>query len=86
MRYERQECDTNKTSGTRVRNFDFYNDSSENIFSHPYISYIANESLQGEEQFHSNAWFPWQNAFEKCTTKIELYRGKSYIKRLNTRL
>ena len=26
---------------------------SENIFSHPYISYVANERLQGEEQFHS---------------------------------
>ena len=35
--------------------FDFDNDKRENMFSHPYISYIANESerLQGQEQFHS---------------------------------
>ena len=36
-----------------MRNSDFDNDKSENIFSHPYISYMANEILQGEEQFHS---------------------------------
>ena len=29
------------------------NDTSENIFSHPSISYIVNEQLQGEAQFHS---------------------------------
>ena len=43
----------NKTSATQVKNFDFNNDMSENIFSHPYISYITNERLQGDEQFHS---------------------------------
>ena len=37
------ECYTNDTSGTRVRIFDFDNDKSEKIFSHPYISYMANE-------------------------------------------
>ena len=42
----------NDTSVTRVNNFDFDNDTGEIIFSHPYISYIANERLQGEEQFH----------------------------------
>ena len=47
------ECYTNDTSATQVKNFDFDNDTSENIFSHPYISFIANERLQGEEQFHS---------------------------------
>ena len=36
-----------------MRNSDFDNDTNENIFSHPYISYMANEMLQGEEQFHS---------------------------------
>ena len=45
--------DTNDTSATRVKNFDFNNDTRENIFSHPYISFIANEISQGEEQFHS---------------------------------
>ena len=41
------------TSATQVRNFDFDNDTSENIFSHLYISYTTNERLQGVEQFHS---------------------------------
>ena len=52
--------DTSATRTTRVlheghewKRFDFDNDTSENIFSHPYISYIADERLQGEEQFHS---------------------------------
>ena len=36
-----------------MKSFDFDNDTSENIFSHPYISYMANERLQREEQFHS---------------------------------
>ena len=48
-----QECYTNDTRATRVKNFDFDNDTSENIFSHPYISYRANEILQEEEQLHS---------------------------------
>ena len=47
------QCYTNDTSVTRRRNFDFDNATSENIFSHPYISYLLNERLQGEEQFHS---------------------------------
>ena len=37
--------------------FNFDNDASENIFSHPYISYMANERLQGKEQFHSKKYF-----------------------------
>ena len=40
-------------SVTQMKNFDFDNDSSESIFSHHYISYIANERLQGDQQFHS---------------------------------
>ena len=39
-----------------MRNFDFDNEVSENIFSHPYISYMDNERLQGEEQFHSKSY------------------------------
>ena len=44
--HERQECDTSE-------NFNFDNDTSENVFSHPYISYIANQRLLGEEECHS---------------------------------
>ena len=40
-------------SVTRVKNVDFDNDTSKNIFSHPYIYYMASERLQGEEQLHS---------------------------------
>ena len=47
------ECYPNNTSATRAKNFDFDKDTRENILSHPYISYMANGRLQGEEQFHS---------------------------------
>ena len=47
------ECDTSDTSATWVKNFDFDNDTSKNIFSHPYIYYMASERLQGEKQLHS---------------------------------
>ena len=67
VRHEQQECDTsatrttrvrherykNDTSATRVKNFDFDNNPGKNIFSHPDIYYMANERLQGEEQFHT---------------------------------
>ena len=52
-RHERHKCDTSATRTTRVGNFDFDNDTSKNIFSHPYIYYTASERLQGEQQFHS---------------------------------
>ena len=40
-------------SRTRAKSFDLDKDTREIIFSHPYISYMTNEILQGEEQFHS---------------------------------
>ena len=49
----RHDCYTNDTSMTRVKKFYLDNDMSKNIFSHPYIYYMASERLQGEEQFHS---------------------------------
>ena len=33
-----------------AKNLDFDNDKSENIFPHPYISYVKNEKLQEVEQ------------------------------------
>ena len=48
--HERLECNT---SAIRVKKFDFDNNTSESIFSYPYISYMANERLQREEHFHS---------------------------------
>ena len=47
-----QECDTNDTSVTGVKNFDFENGTKGNIFSHRHISYVTNETLQGEEDFY----------------------------------
>ena len=62
------------------------------MFLHPYISYIANEKLQGEEQFHSKNYLlempcpHVENVFEKGTIKIELCNGKRYIKKLYTEI
>ena len=36
-----------------MKNFDFDNGKSKNIFQHPYSYYVTSERLQGEEQFHS---------------------------------
>ena len=52
-RHERHEWDTSNTSAAQAKNFDFDNDTGKNMFSHPYIYYMASERLQGEEQFHS---------------------------------
>ena len=89
MRYE---CYANETSVTRVKNFDFDNDTSKNIFSHLYIYYMASERLQGEEQFRSKNYlletprFHAKDAFENRATKTELFNGKRYIKKLYIRL
>ena len=53
----RHECNMNDTSATWVKMFGYNNDTSEDTFSHPYISYMANEILRGEEQFHSKNYF-----------------------------
>ena len=49
----RHNCYTNNTSATQVKNLDFDNDTSKNIFSHPYIYYMASERLQGDKQLYS---------------------------------
>ena len=79
-------------SATQLKKiFDFDNETSENIFSHPYISYMANERLQRGEQLRTEN-YPLEmhrsnpNTSEKCTTKSELCNRESYIKKLYTRL
>ena len=47
---KQHECDI---SATGVKNVDFDNDTSEKIFSHLYISHVANERLEEEKQFYS---------------------------------
>ena len=101
-RNERHECDmsatwmtrvrhewhTNDTNATRVKNFDFHNNTIENIFSHPYNNYMANERLQREEQFHfknyllemyrSHAKMRWKSAPQKLNFVIAKAIPKSY--------
>ena len=44
-------------------NFDFVNDTNKNIFSHPYIYYIASERLQGKEQFDTKNYLLEMSCF-----------------------
>ena len=53
-----------------MKNFDFDNETSENIFSHPYISYMGKERLQGEEQFHSKNY----------TLEMHRFHAKMHLK------
>ena len=73
----RNECYTNEASVARVKNFDFDNDTSENIFSHHYINYVANERLQGQEQFYSKNYL-----LEMTLSHIKM-RLKSALQNLN---
>ena len=59
----RRKLDASDTSAIRVKKLDFDTCTIENIFSHPYISYIANEIFYGEQQFH----------FWKCLVHIPYY-------------
>ena len=81
----RHECYTNNTSATRVKKFDFDN-NSENLFSHLCISYIENERLKGEEQFHCKNFLlemPRSNArirFKSALQKLNFVMAKAISK------
>ena len=60
-----------------MKNFDFDNDMGKNIFSHPYIYYMASERLQGEEQFDTKNYLLEMSCFH---TKMRL---KSAPQKLN---
>ena len=59
---------------------------------------MASERLQGEQQFYSKKYllemphshvkntYSHSQRLEKCTTKTDLFNGKSFIKKLDTRL
>ena len=70
MLHKRHECDTSEK-------FDFDNDTGKNIFSHPYIYYIASERLQGGKQFHTKNYLLEMSRFH---TKMRL---KSAPQKLN---
>ena len=102
MRHEQHECDRSAPRTTRVRheplecnasatwvkNFDFDNEASENIFSHSCIRYMANERLQGEVQFHSKNYLsemfcshtkmPLKSASDKLNFVMAKAISKSY--------
>ena len=75
---------TSATRTTQMKNFNFDNYyTSENIFSHPYISYIANERLERDEQFHSKNYhleMPRSHAkmcFKSATQKLNFLMAKA---------
>ena len=80
------ECYTNDTGETRVKNFDFDNGTIENTFSRPYVNYMANERLQGEEQFHSKSYLlemPRSHAnmhFKRVPQKLNFVKIKAISK------
>ena len=76
----RHEPDTSNTSAiwvTQVKKFDFDNHTIENIFSHLYISYMANETLQRKIEFHS------QNYLLEMPRSHAKMRFKSTLQKLN---
>ena len=83
----RYKCCTNDTSATRVENFDFYNDTGKNIFSHPYICCMASERLQGEEQIHSKNYlfemshFHAKMRLKSAPQKLIFFMAKAISKR-----
>ena len=84
--HERHECYTNDTCATRVKNFDFDNDTSENILRHSCIYYMARERLQREEQFHSKNYLlemPCSHAkmrLKRATKKLNFVMAKAISK------
>ena len=78
----RHEWDTSDTSVTRVllerhewKFFDFHNNTSENIFSHPYSSYMANERLHKERNN-----FIRRTTFWKCIFPMPICIWKVHLK------
>ena len=80
-------------SAAQGKNFDFDNGTNENIISHPYISYIANERSPGEEQFHSKSYLLEMSCshvkmcLKNAPQKLNfVMNGKKYIKNIYIRL
>ena len=70
-----------------MKNFDFDNDTGKNIFSHIYIYYMANERLQGEEQFHTKNYLLEMSRFhakmrlKSAPQKLNFLMAKTISKR-----
>ena len=83
--HERDECDTTEKFWFWKRHELKY------IFTPLYWLYgkwktIRRRNNLIQELPFGNVSFPCQNAFKKCTTKTKIFNGKSYIKKLYTRL
>ena len=65
-----------------MKNFDFDNGTSKNIFSHPYIYYMASERLQGEEQFHTKNYLLEMSRFhaKSAPQKLNFLMAKAISK------
>ena len=75
-------CDTRVTTATqatRIKKFDFDNDARENIFSHSSFSYMANQRLQGEDEFHSKNYL-LRNASFLAPQKLNFVIAKAISK------
>ena len=81
-------CYTNDTRAIRVKNVVFDNEASENISSHLYISSMANERLQGEEQFSSKNYLLKMHGFrakkrsKSAPEKLSFSNSENCIKKL----
>ena len=102
MWHEWHEWDTSDMSSTRVLHEQHECDTSEKFlilitkrvkihFHIPMFTIWQVKDYKERNSFilstaFGNASFPCQNGFENCTTKTELSNGKSYVKKLCTRL
>ena len=85
MLHEQQECDTSENFLILIATW------TKKYFYIPILTIWQVKDYKDRNNFtlstvFGNASIPCQNAFENCTTKTELCNGKSYIKKLYTRL
>ena len=64
------ECYTSNANEKQVKNVDFDNGTSKNIFSQTYIYYMASKKLLGEEQFLS----------KDCLLEMSFFQPKMRLK------
>ena len=91
-RHERHECDTSATQTTRVLHewkvLILITTRVKTYFHTLKFTIWQVKDYKESNNFipFGNVSFPCQNASKKCTTETKLFNGKSYIKKLYTRL
>ena len=69
-----------------MKNVDFDNDTSKNIFSNLYLYYMGSQRLQGEKQFHSENYLLEMSRFhakmrlESAPQKLNFLMAKAISK------